>query len=120
MAELLCIVCPNSCRLTAALNPDGSVEVSGHGCKRGIGFAAAELTNPTRTLTTTVRTAFPSVPVLPVRTDGEIPKGELQAAMKIINSLIIREPIGCGDTILEDLMGCRLIATSDVLKHLNN
>ena len=73
-----CIVCPNSCRLDARLEagPEGVI-VRGNRCKRGEAFAQAELTNPVRTLTTTVCTVFPWAPVLPVRTDAEIPKDKI-------------------------------------------
>ena len=39
MKNLICIVCPNGCRLHVA--EDGTV--SGQGCKRGVAFAQQEL-----------------------------------------------------------------------------
>ncbi|MDR0589310.1 MAG: DUF1667 domain-containing protein, partial [Spirochaetaceae bacterium] len=54
---LTCILCPNGCRLTVEKKGE-RLDISGNQCKRGIGFAEAEITHPTRTLTTTVRTIF--------------------------------------------------------------
>ena len=71
--ELVCIVCPRSCRITITSDGDELV-VTGNTCKRGKEFAVSEMTDPRRTVCTTVRTAFPSVPVLPVRVSGPIPK----------------------------------------------
>ena len=123
MKELYCITCPTGCRLTAAWNDDELV-VEGNGCNRGVDFAKAEMTNPTRSLTTTVRTTFPGVPVLPVRTDGEIPKEKIMEAMKALNNIVISDALDCGDTVLEDLAetGVRVIATGDALvrKELKN
>lgn len=114
--ELLCIVCPNGCRLSAELDGD-ELRVEGNGCPKGIEFARAELTNPVRSLTTTVRTVFPGVPALPVRTDGEIPKGKISEALAQLAGVCLDRRVGCGDTVLENLAGagCRVIATSDIL-----
>ena len=119
MKELYCITCPNGCRLSVTRQGDEFV-VEGNGCIRGIDFAKAEMTNPMRSLTTTVRTAFSGVPVLPVRTDGEISKGMIMEAMRALDSVLLDRALDCGDTVLEDVAGCgvRVIATSDVLRRL--
>lgn len=116
MKELYCITCPTGC-LLAVTQQNGEYLVEGNGCKRGIEFAVTEMTNPTRSLTTTVRTTFSGVPVLPVRTDGEIPKGKIMEAMRELNAVLVDRALGCGDTILDDIAGSgvRVIATSDAL-----
>jgi len=114
--ELICITCPNSCRLSAELLDDGTVSVTGNTCKRGETFAENELKHPMRSLTTTVRTTFPKMPVLPVRTKGEIPKEMLRPVMRILSSLVIDREIQSGDVILSDAAGtgCEIIATLDM------
>lgn len=57
MTELTCIVCPRGCTLRIE-ERDGRFTVTGNACKRGEQFATAEMTCPTRTLCTTVRTVF--------------------------------------------------------------
>ena len=115
MKELLCIVCPNGCRLEAG-ERDGDIQVTGNQCIRGADFARAELTNPTRTLTTTVRTNFPEVPVLPVRTDGEIPKGKIGEVMAFLKTVTIGEPLNIGAVVVElPGLGCRVIAAANAL-----
>jgi len=123
MKTKLCIVCPNGCRLSAVESAEGSgYAISGNKCQRGIDFAIAEITNPMRTLTTTVRTSFPGVPVLPVRTAGEIPKGKIREAMNCINTINVSRPLGIGETVAENILGLGvdIIATSDILKGDNN
>jgi CxxC motif-containing protein len=117
MKELLCIVCPNGCRLRAE-EREGTIAVTGNRCKRGFAFALAELTNPTRTVTTTVRTAFPEAPALPVRTDREIPKGKIGELMGFLKTITVSGPLGCGDVVAENALGlgCNIIATSHILK----
>jgi len=116
MKELYCITCPTGCRL-AVSQQDEEYTVEGNGCNRGADFAVAEMRNPMRSLTTTVRTSFPGVPVLPVRTDGEIPKGLISEAMSLLSKVIVRHEVDCGDTVLENIAGSgvRVIATSDIL-----
>lgn len=120
MTEILCITCPTGCTLSAGFDADGSLNVTGNGCKRGADFARAELTNPTRSLTTTVRTTFAAAPVLPVRTDGEIPKGAIPAAMRQLAGVVVDAPLPCGATVVADLCGTgvSVIATSNLLMEL--
>ena len=116
MTELYCITCPTGCRLTVSRRGDDFI-VEGNGCKRGVDFAIAEITSPMRSLTTTVRTVFPDVPVLPVRTDGEIPKDKIFDAMRALDGVLLDRALDCGGTVLEDIAGCgiNVIATSDLL-----
>jgi len=94
--------------------------VEGNKCPKGHEFAVAEMSNPTRTLTTTVRTNFPDVPVISVRTRGEIPKDMLLKAMHQLNEVIVEEELGPGDTVLEDVAGTgvQVIVTSAALLNL--
>jgi NADPH-dependent 2,4-dienoyl-CoA reductase/sulfur reductase-like enzyme len=117
--EILCIVCPNGCHLHVEKNAEGEgFTISGNQCNRGIEFAQAEITNPTRTLTTTVRTSFPGIPVLPVRTDGELPKGKIREVMRYINTVTVNQSLGIGETVVENILGLgvNIIATSNILK----
>jgi len=115
MKELYCITCPAGCLLKVVkFDTHHSLSIEGNKCEKGLDFAKTELINPMRTLTTTVRTTFPGMPVLPVRTDGEIPKELIADAMKELKSIVISEKLGCGDTVLENLAGSgiRVIATA--------
>ncbi|MCL2226935.1 MAG: DUF1667 domain-containing protein [Oscillospiraceae bacterium] len=117
MNKLYCIACPAGCLLSVREFGYDDVEVEGNGCEMGIDFARSETTNPMRTLTTTVRTTFPGVPVFPVRTDGEIPKGKIIEAMVALSKIVVGSELGCGDTVVENIVGSgvRVIATSDAL-----
>lgn len=113
--EIVCIVCPNGCALHT-VSQDGEITVSGNKCPKGEDYAKMELTNPMRTLTTSVATTFESRPVLPVRTSGVIPKGEIKNAMKAVNRIVVDSPKSCGDIICVNFMGfgVDLIATDDL------
>ena len=51
--EMICIVCPVGCHLTV---DEETLEVTGNRCPRGAKYGKKELTNPTRMLTSTVKT----------------------------------------------------------------
>lgn len=110
--KLVCIGCPNSCRLNVTGTRDKPV-ISGNRCPKGAEFARAELICPMRCLTTTVKLVGGELPVLPVRTEGEIPKSIIPDAMKEISKIKINAPVECGSTVIENLLGTgvRLIAT---------
>lgn len=113
--ELVCIVCPRGCTLEIAEN-NGEYTVSGNSCKRGRDFAVSEMTEPKRTICSTVRTVFPDVPVLPVRVSAEIPKDRIFDVMKEINSFLLEKHVVRGEAVIENVLGLGvdIIATSDI------
>ena len=117
MKEMTCIVCPNGCLLMVEEIED-KVMVTGNKCKRGEEFAVTELTNPMRTICSTVRTIFPEVPVLPVRVSKEIPKDKIFEVMEVINQVVIKTPVTLGDVIVEHVLGLDvdIIVTSNLLR----
>ncbi len=116
--EIVCIVCPNGCRIRCAQTGSGIV-CSGQKCKRGETYAAAELTHPMRSLTTSVKTTFADSPVVSVRTDGEIEKNKLIDVAKALGSVMVNRRVKIGDIIAENVCGTgvNIICTSDRLVH---
>ncbi len=110
--ELVCIVCPKGCRI----NIDESGNITGNTCKKGENFARSEMTCPMRTVCSTVKTTFPEMPVLPVRTAGEIPKAKINDLMKEINAVTVSEKLKRGDVVIKGVVGTDvdLIATESV------
>jgi CxxC motif-containing protein len=90
----------------------------GNKCLKGIHFAKTELTSPARSLTTTVRTSFPEMPVLPVSTSGEVPKEKIPEIIRALAKVTVTERIGIGETVVANISGtgCGIIATSNMLK----
>lgn len=128
--EMICICCPLGCRLEVAGDSDGNnegnsggnVTVTGNSCPKGEAYGIKELTNPTRTLTTTVRVGRRDaiVPVghrgavmpveyrdavVPVKTAGDIPKDKIMDCMAAIKSVVVEPPVQIGDLVLENVAG---------------
>ena len=112
--ELTCIVCPIGCALTVT-DEDGEYKVSGNTCPRGVIYGKNEVTNPTRTLTTTVRVGNREKTLVAVKSDRPIPKDMLFLAMEKVNALRATAPIKIGDVIGADLLSvCDIVATAEV------
>lgn len=119
MIDLVCIVCPNGCNLKVD-NSGKELKVQGHKCKRGIQFAQEELTNPTRTVCTTIKTIFEELPVVPVRTSKEIPKSKIIEMMDAVNRITIDKIYPRGYAIIKNILntGVDIIVTSDMRKYI--
>lgn len=115
--ELVCIGCPLGCNLTASVEDHDKIEVSGNTCPKGISYAKKELTNPERTLTSSVRVLGGSSPVVSVKTRQEIPKDKIRACMEVLKKVRIQAPIHIGDIILTNILdtGVEIVATKEVL-----
>ena len=113
--ELICIVCPMGCLLSAEVDETGEVRsVQGNTCPRGAAYARAELMHPTRTLTTTVRVKG-RAELLPVKTSAPISKERLMEAMAQLRDVEAEAPVHIGDVVLPDLLGeADLVATADL------
>jgi len=112
--EMICISCPLGCNLTA--EKDGAnIKVSGNTCPRGEKYAIAELTHPTRVLTSTVACANRAGKYVCVKTRNPISKEKLFDAMKEVNAVKVTAPVKAGDVIIENLFGeSDIIATSSL------
>ena len=102
-----CIVCPIGCHLEAEVGDTGEIlSISGNTCKRGEAYMRNELTDPRRTLTSTVKLSGAQADkFLPVKTDGGIPKAKLFEAMEVLSKITVTAPVTRGDVICEDFLG---------------
>lgn len=112
--EMTCIICPRGCTLTVAYEDKNVLSVKGNACKRGMDYAIAECTCPTRTLTTTAMTE--SGEVVAVKSNKAIPKELLFDAIKQINALCVKRGMRQGDVIIPNILdtGADIVITSYV------
>ena len=104
--DMICIACPRGCYMTVEVGDNGEfVSVTGNTCKRGEAYAKTEVTNPTRSLTSTVKVIGGAHPVVPVKSAAPVPKGLLFECMKEINKAEIKAPVKIGDTVIENILG---------------
>ena len=104
LKEMICITCPIGCHLT--IRQDGyDIEVTGNTCPRGKQYAIAELTNPTRMLTTTVVIKNALYHQLPVISSAPIPLDKIEEPMKLLKEVAVTAPIYEKDIIMKDIFG---------------
>lgn len=114
MKELICIICPRGCHLVV----DENLNVSGNNCPRGEIYAKNELTNPTRTLTSTVKIISKKACRLPVKSEKPIAKNLLFNAMDEINKVTTKSPVRIGDIVIKNICntGINIIACKTILE----
>lgn len=103
--EMVCIRCPLGCMLTAVRQENGEVAVTGNTCPRGAEYAVNEMTDPRRTVTTTVRIKGKKDAVVSVKTAGDIPKDKIMECIEELRPIELEAPVHIGDVALANTAG---------------
>jgi CxxC motif-containing protein len=113
--NMICINCPMGCMLEVTKDGD-TYDIKGNSCKRGIDYGTAEMTNPTRTITTSLFVNGGVHPTVSVKTSREIPKGLIFKCMEEMSMLRVKAPIAVGDVIVKNILntGADIVATRNV------
>ena len=129
---ITCIICPNGCLLSA----DGSVPgtdasvtgtgcprvidspVTGAGCPRGEAYFIQEITDPRRTLTSSVLVTDGELPLCSVRLTDPVPIARISDVMKEIRKMKVEAPLESGTVLIRDVLGLGsdVIATKTIRK----
>ena len=111
--EMICIVCPVGCHLSV---DEETLEVTGNRCPRGAKYGKKELTNPTRMLTSTVKTNATLQRRVSIKTSDEIPKGKIFEIMDELNTINAQVPVKSGDILLKNVCdtGVDIVATTSL------
>jgi len=116
MKKLICIECPQGCRMKVDIKGGKVMRVFGNRCKKGKDYAVAEVEHPARILTSTVSARGLKVKMVPVRSDKAVPKERIFDIMKVIRAYHLKKSVSCGDVLLENVLGLgvNIIATRNV------
>jgi len=114
--EMVCVACPMGCGLRVELDGGEIADISGHSCKRGIEYARAEITNPTRMFHSTLRVEGGAAALVSVKSAGPVPKPKLLDCARATKGVRVRAPVAIGDVLLPDVCGTGvdLVATHRV------
>ena len=120
--EMICIGCPLGCPLSVDYIGKTIQSINGTRCKVGLEYAEKEISNPERTLTTTVRVKNGLLPLVSVRTSKPMPKNRIFDAMTLLAKVEIEAPVKIGDKIAENLFdtGVDVVATKNIEKAFTN
>lgn len=100
-----CINCPMGCTIRVGLENDEIVSIEGNECKAGEKYVKAELENPTRVLTTTVKVKNGVLSRVPVRSSDEIPKEDILSCVRYLDDVEVEAPIEIHSPVVEDILG---------------
>ena len=117
--EFTCIVCPNGCTINAEYEENyENMRLEGALCKRGEAYVKQELTDPRRTIASSVLVGGGESDLVSVRLTAPIPLGGITEAMKQITALKVQAPVKAGDVLISNILGTDsdVIATRTVEK----
>lgn len=104
--QMICVACPIGCAITVTLDADNTItKIEGNTCKRGLTYAQTECTNPTRSLTTTIKVKNGKTPLVPVKSAKAVPKGKLLDCARYIATLEVDAPVKIGDVLVKNILG---------------
>jgi len=103
--EMVCIVCPRGCRIKATEASDGTLNVVGNSCPRGLEYARGEFSTPRRMITSTVAVSGSSVCRLPIITSVPVPKARIFDVMGELAKVRIAAPVALNQVVVSDILG---------------
>lgn len=101
----ICIVCPNGCRIEAKFEEGKICGTAGAKCRRGEEYVRQELTNPKRTIATTVVIKEAALPLCSVRLTKAIPKKDIFRVMEEIKKIELTAPVVVGQVVIRHVCG---------------
>ncbi|HKM21239.1 MAG TPA: DUF1667 domain-containing protein [Lachnospiraceae bacterium] len=113
--ELTCIGCPIGCNLTVTIGDNGDITVTGNTCPKGAEYAKNEVTNPRRTVTSTVQVN--NGKTLSVKTKEDIPKDKIMDCVLALKNVVAKAPVHIGDVVLHNVAGTGIdiVATKNIV-----
>ena len=113
--RLTCILCPVGCELEVRRSERG-LDVQGHQCEKGIGFATEEVLYPKRNLASSVPIQGSETRLVSVRLSNRVPREMIFPVLREIAKLRPVAPVRRGQVLIADVLGtgADVIATRTV------
>jgi len=114
--EFVCIVCPNSCRISVEYEGTKIKNIKGEKCSKGKDYVKNEITNPLRVFTGSILVEDGDFPLVSVKTTTPIPKKYLKKVGEVSHRIKVKAPIKIGQVVASNLLGEKidLIATREI------
>lgn len=104
LKEYTCIICPNGCEIEVEAHGREIRTLSGALCKRGTEYVKQELTDPRRTISTSVRIEGGELPLVSVRLTKPVPKARIFDVMEEIKKVCVTAPVQEGDVVISNIL----------------
>ena len=111
-----CILCPNGCEITVEHEGKDFKSCTGNLCPNGEKYVKQELTDPRRTIASSVLVEGGELPLVSVRLTAPIPRDRIFDVMEVIRTLRVKAPVEIGTVLVPNILGLNsdLIATQTV------
>ncbi|MCI8764864.1 MAG: DUF1667 domain-containing protein [Lachnospiraceae bacterium] len=100
-----CILCPNGCEIEVCHEDGRVLETEGNKCKKGQQYVEQELTDPRRTIASSVRIKGSFLPLCSVRLTKPVPKQAIFSVMEEINKAELTAPVRIGEIVIRNVCG---------------
>lgn len=109
-----CILCPNSCEISVEYEGKQLIKAEGNKCANGKKYVEQELTDPKRTVTSSVLVTGGDRPLTSVRLTAPISRELIFPLMEEIQKIVLTAPVAPGQIVLQKVFGtdADLITTS--------
>jgi CxxC motif-containing protein len=104
MNKIICITCPMGCTLEVTHEGKTVTKLEGNSCKKGLKYAEAELTDPRRMVTSTVKVKGGVYPLVPVYTAAPIPKPLIFDLLAELRKVELKAPVKVGQVVLQNAL----------------
>lgn len=114
--DLVCIICPNGCEMELIYEGKTLLCCIGNLCGRGKNYAQKEISDPERTITSSVKLVGGELPLASVRTSQPVPKDRIFDVMAEIRNLELTAPVKRGQVVIKNVLGLGtdVIITKDI------
>lgn len=113
-----CILCPNSCQITVEYAGKQLLTAEGYKCDNGRKYVQQELTDPKRTITSSVLVTGGDRPLASVRLTSPISRDLIFPLMEQLQKIVLTAPVEPGQVVLSQVFStdADVIATCHVAK----
>jgi CxxC motif-containing protein len=118
--KFICIRCPQGCEVITTVDGYGNITgITGNSCKLGADYVKMEMTDPRRTMTTTVKVEGGMHPLVPVWTEKPVPKNKISELADALRKVTLKAPVVINQVVLENAAGTgiNVIASRDINKN---
>ncbi len=103
--NFICTACPMGCKLIVRMEGDEVVKILGHRCRKGETYGRQEAIAPQRMVASTVRISNGLHPLVPVYTNGSVPKRRIPEILAKIREVQLTAPVTAQDIVIENVIG---------------
>lgn len=120
--ELICIICPNSCRIKITYNGRKVKNIIGAQCSKGKEFVINEIRNPMRFFTGSISCKNGDYQLVSVKTNKAVPKEIMEKIAANIKEIEVEAPVEIGQVIWPSITNNHvdLVATRKVKYNKND